>query len=43
MELFAFSTVDERSMFELLIDVSGIGPTLALTILSDAALGCSKQ
>ena len=38
MELFAFSTVDERSMFELLIDVSGIGPTLALMILSGTAL-----
>ncbi len=38
MELFAFSTVDERSMFELLIDVSGIGPTLALMILSGTGL-----
>ena len=43
MELFAFSTVDERSMFELLIDVSGIGPTLALTILSGTALRDLQQ
>ena len=43
MELFAFSTVDERSMFELLIDVSGIGPILALTILSGTALRDLQQ
>ena len=39
MELFAFFTIEERSMFELLIGVSGIGPTLALIILSGTAIG----
>ena len=39
MELFAFFTVEERSMFELLIGVSGIGPTLALIILSGTPIG----
>ncbi|MEE3233269.1 MAG: Holliday junction branch migration protein RuvA [Candidatus Latescibacterota bacterium] len=39
MELFAFFTIEERSMFELLIGVSGIGPTLALIILSGTTIG----
>ncbi len=34
LELFGFSTEQEREMFVLLINVSGIGPTLAQTILS---------
>ena len=38
MELFGFFTVEERSMFELLIGVSGIGPTLALMILSGTTI-----
>ena len=34
LELFGFADQAERSMFELLIGVSGIGPNLAQTILS---------
>jgi Holliday junction DNA helicase RuvA len=33
-ELFGFATVEERRVFRLLIDVSGIGPRLAQSILS---------
>jgi len=38
MDLFAFSDEKEREIFELLIGVSGVGPTLALTILSGMSL-----
>jgi Holliday junction DNA helicase RuvA len=38
MELFAFADEDERAVFEMLIGVSGIGPSLALTILSGMSL-----
>lgn len=34
LELFGFATPDERSVFELLIGISGVGPRLALAILS---------
>ena len=34
LELFAFSTMTERSMFQLLRGVSGVGPRLALAVLS---------
>ena len=38
MELFAFADEAEREVFEMLIGVSGIGPSLALTILSGMTL-----
>jgi Holliday junction DNA helicase RuvA len=38
-QLFGFTTVDEKRMFERLIGVSGIGPKLALVILSGATPG----
>tara|TARA_Y100001978_G_scaffold22068_1_gene18270 strand:- start:1292 stop:1885 length:594 start_codon:yes stop_codon:yes gene_type:complete len=38
MELFAFVDEGEREVFEMLIGVSGIGPSLALTILSGMTL-----
>ena len=38
MELFAFADEGEREFFEMLIGVSGIGPSLALTILSGMSL-----
>ena len=36
-ELFGFSTEQEKHCFRLLIGVSGVGPRVALAILSDAA------
>ena len=38
MELFAFADEGEREVFEMLIGVSGIGPSLGLTILSGMSL-----
>ncbi len=38
-QLFGFVTREEREMFELLIGVSGIGPKLALKILSGSGIG----
>jgi Holliday junction DNA helicase RuvA len=35
--LYGFSTVDEKSIFEKLITVAGIGPKVALTALSSVA------
>lgn len=37
-QLFGFATIEEREMFLLLISVSGIGPKLALNILSSASI-----
>jgi holliday junction DNA helicase RuvA len=37
-QLFGFATLEEREMFLLLIGVSGIGPKLALNILSSASI-----
>ena len=34
LELYGFTAVGEKALFELLLGVSGIGPRLALTILS---------
>ncbi len=36
--LFGFATLAERDMFQLLLEVSGIGPKLALNILSGIAV-----
>jgi len=38
-QLFGFVTPEERDMFLLLISVSGIGPKLAINILSSTAIG----
>ena len=37
LSLFGFTTREEKAMFEKLISVSGIGPKLAITILSGLA------
>jgi Holliday junction DNA helicase RuvA len=34
IQLFGFATADEKALFERLITVSGIGPRLAITVLS---------
>jgi Holliday junction DNA helicase RuvA len=38
-QLFGFASVEERELFLLLMSVSGIGPKLALKILSGSSLG----
>jgi len=35
LKLFGFKSEEERNMFKLLLSVSGVGPQLALTILSN--------
>jgi Holliday junction DNA helicase RuvA len=37
LALFGFATADEKALFERLIGVSGIGPKLAITVLSGLA------
>ncbi|RUO43075.1 Holliday junction branch migration protein RuvA [Aliidiomarina taiwanensis] len=37
--LFGFTTVDERALFRLLIRAQGVGPKLALTIMSSLSAG----
>jgi Holliday junction DNA helicase RuvA len=39
LALYGFLTQDEKAMFEKLIGVSGIGPTLAIKVLSGLAAG----
>jgi Holliday junction DNA helicase RuvA len=34
LQLFGFSTADERELFEMLLGVSGVGPKVALAIVS---------
>lgn len=38
-ELFGFATAAERTLFRRLIKVSGVGPNVALTLLSGAGVG----
>jgi Holliday junction DNA helicase RuvA len=38
IQLFGFSTKRERSIFERLVHISGIGPRLAMTILSGSSV-----
>src|SRR5437773_1766029 len=37
LALYGFSTLDQRALFEMLLAVSGIGPKVALNLLSSAA------
>lgn len=39
LQLMGFSTLDERELFRLLIQVSGIGPRMALNVLSHITPG----
>ena len=41
--LFGFATEEERSLFRLLLGVSGIGPKLAITVLSGLGIGELKR
>ncbi len=41
--LYGFLTEEERHLFRLMISVSGIGPKMAITILSGITLGDLKQ
>ncbi len=43
LDLYGFSTIDEKSFFELLLGVSGIGPKSALAILSSATVETLSQ
>ncbi|HNV86766.1 MAG TPA: Holliday junction branch migration protein RuvA [Candidatus Omnitrophota bacterium] len=42
-QIFGFLTLEEKNLFRLLIGVSGIGPKLALTMLSGLALEDLKR
>ena len=41
--LFGFATEEERALFKLLLGVSGIGPKLAITVLSGLGIGELKR
>jgi len=43
LRLFGFMTRTERRLFRMLIGVSGIGPSIALAVLSGSAVGDFKQ
>ncbi len=38
LKIFGFATARERSLFRLLISISGVGPKLALTVLSGSSV-----
>lgn len=39
LRLFGFFTEDERSLFVMLLNINGIGPSMALSILSGISIG----
>lgn len=41
--LFGFLTEEERSLFKLMLTVSGVGPKLAITVLSGLGIGELKR
>ncbi|MGC8604566.1 MAG: Holliday junction branch migration protein RuvA [Desulfomonilaceae bacterium] len=43
LELYGFATEEEKSLFEMLLNVSGIGPKTSLTILSGISSDGFKQ
>jgi Holliday junction DNA helicase RuvA len=42
-QLFGFATAEEREMFLLLISISGIGPKLAINILSSTSISALRN
>lgn len=42
-DLFGFRTKEAKALFELLLSVNGVGPKMALSILSVAGLGSVRQ
>jgi len=43
LKMFGFATVEERDMFQLLLSVNGIGPNMAITILSGSTVADIKH
>jgi Holliday junction DNA helicase RuvA len=43
MALYGFLTREKRSLFELLLDISGVGPTVALSLLSTISPDALRQ
>jgi len=43
LALFGFLTKEKRSLFELLLDISGVGPTVALSLLSTLSPDALRQ
>lgn len=43
LALYGFLTQEKRSLFELLLDISGVGPTVALSLLSTISPDALRQ
>jgi len=43
LSLYGFLTREKRSLFELLLDISGVGPTVALSLLSTISPDALRQ
>jgi len=43
MALYGFLTKEKRALFELLLDISGVGPTVALSLLSSVSPDALRQ
>ncbi len=43
LALYGFLTKEKRSLFELLLDISGVGPTVALSLLSTISPDALRQ
>ena len=43
IKLFGFSSYVERRVFEILLEISGVGPKVAIAILSSLSVGAIKK